>query len=688
MWWQVLRLALLLSLQRKSCASSLFPGDPPPRPPIPPPRPPHPVRYFDHPLIYPSRTLHPYPAGGSASLDFYDGLEDAGETWEEDESWWDGVEEVILTNSFSDGFSYDDLFYDDLYDINYTCTDSMECEEFASLPPPPDFILTLPPPPVPPFLQGAIGRLQEEGRKRKKLEPQEEDLKEEELEWDFDQCSLCDWATGGNNTLSLLPPAPESGVGGGMIGILVGVALISAVVGAVVMVILLRCRKFKILPSGRDACPMLLRGTWTKGSATSATAGAPAGMTTRVGAGSVKTTGEEAPAATAGGGTTHTGWSMKLWRRGSSQERPLRPASSQGSENSYTEEPYVNADAQSAVYAELNSTTASTPGSASGGVSYRPYSLNTYSEIPDPLRPLSLAGGLRAYINDSTYENAGYVLSEAGLEQPESSVGSTSTPSSAYYSDVSSSDNHNNKKKKKKKKNEERNNLNLQRSLMPSNISSSVAMMNHHNLLAGPDRHNIPAPREPPPAHALGQALHPPLHNHELFPLALELLPQHLALDNRGVEAVLPPLQPNMNVIHTANQVQTLPNVKNVNESRAAVNASQTLGGTVSSTSSSGGVPSSGVTAGVTSGAPGVTAGVASGAPGVTSGAPGVTAGVTDAVQGEALNNNPEDEDEESLHRPLPPLPSRQQQGPQRRGVYVGQSKQDQPLPPVPSEYV
>lgn len=432
---------------------------------------------------------------------------------------------------------------------------------------------------------------------------------------------------------------------------------------------------------------MLLRGTWTKGSATSAPAGAPAGLATRVGAGAVKAAGEEAPAATAGVGTTHTGWSMKLWRRGSSQERPLRPASSQGSENSYTEEPYVNADAQSAVYAELNSTSASTPGSASGGVSYRPYSLNTYSEIPDPLRPLSLAGGLRAYINDSTYENAGYVLSEAGLEQPESSVGSTSTPSSAYYSDVSSSDNHNNKKKKKKKKNEERNNLNLQRSLMPSNISSSVAMMNHHNLLAGPDRQNLSAPREP--AHALGQAIHPPLHNHELFPLALELLPQHLALDNRGVEAVLPPLQPNMNVIHTANQVQTLPNIKNVNESRAAINAPQTLGGTISSTSSSVGVPPTGVA----SGAPGVTAGVPSGAPGVSSGvsgggAPGVTAGVPDGNPVEALNNNPEDEDEESSHRPLPPLPSRQQQGPQRRGVYVGQSKQDQPLPPVPSEYV
>ncbi|XP_042238733.1 uncharacterized protein LOC121877187 [Homarus americanus] len=487
-----------------------------------------------------------------------------------------------------------------------------------------------------------------------------------------------------------------------MIGCWWGVALISAVVGAAVMVVLLRCRKFKILPSGRDTCPMLLRGTWTKGSATSATGGGTGGTATRVSAGGGATkTGEEAPAA-ATGGTTHTGWSMKLWRRGSSQERPLRPASSQGSENSYTEEPYVNADAQSAVYAELNSTTASTPGSASGGVSYRPYSLNTYSEIPDPLRPLTLAGGLRAYISESTYENAGYVLSEAGLEQPESSVGSTSTPSSAYYSDVSSSDTHNNKKKKKKRKNEERNNLNLQRSLMPSNISSSVTMMNHHNIMAGPDRHNNPpaATHLREAGHTLSQGHHhPPLHNHELFPLALELLPQHLALDNRGVETVLPPLQPNMNVIHTANQVQTLPNIKNANEARAAINATQTLGGTVSSTPSPGGVPP-GVTTGVIAPTPGVPTGVTSGVSGVTSGTPGVPIGVSSGVPGvtasgvpiEVMNNNLEEEEEgeeDASHRPLPPLPSRQLQGPQRRGVYVGQSnKQDQPLPPVPSEYV
>ena len=124
------------------------------------------------------------------------------------------------------------------------------------------------------------------------------------------------------------------------------------------------------------------------------------------------------------------GW--KLWRRGSSQERPLRPSSSlQGSENSYSEEPCVSDD-PSALYAELNS-------SSSMGVAY---SLSTYSEIPE-------GGALRSGL--STYENAGYVLSEAGspLGRHDSSAGSTSTPSSAYYSDVSL---HADLSKKKKKR--------------------------------------------------------------------------------------------------------------------------------------------------------------------------------------------------------------------------------------------
>ncbi|XP_076054118.1 uncharacterized protein LOC143032842 isoform X2 [Oratosquilla oratoria] len=405
---------------------------------------------------------------------------------------------------------------------------------------------------------------------------------------------------------------------------------------------------------------MLLRGTWTKGTSSStersSTPRCPSGAPVEGVVGKPGENEAAGPAVPGSGTTTNTGWSMKLWRRGSSQERPLRPSSSQGSENSYTEEPYVNADAQSAVYAELNSVT-----SSQGVSDYRSCSLNTYSEIPDPLSPVGVVtntGGVRSYVPEATYENAGYVLSEGGVEHPESSVGSTSTPSSAYYSDVSTTETENNKKKKKKKKNDERNNINLQRSLMPSNISSNVAMINNH--ISGPERLNKTSIRgvpNPQPPHR---------HNHELLPLALELLPQHLNLDNRGAGAgvmvggggggvvrggVLPPLQPNLNNIRTANQIQTLPKNKPSESIHTSSNPLQ-------------------------EGSDGETLSCASPSSAVIS-------------PSSFINNNVPLESQDVSQRPLPPLPSRQCHGPQRRGAYVsGTSKVDENLPPIPSEYV
>lgn len=261
-WWRG-GAGLSLLLLAPAFGSSLFPGDPPPRPPNAPPQPPQPppyhVLYYDH-SYPPSRPLHPQTGSGggggsggrsNAFLDFHDGLEDVGESWEDDEAWWEGVEEVVLTNSFTDGFfAYEEQLYeDDLYDINYTCTDSMPCDDFAYLPPPPDSILTLPPPPVPPFLTGAIGRLQEEGRKKReeeKSESQEEreagggeegDGDEEDggRKWVNDECSLCDWATGGNNTLNLLPPSPGECGREGVCGEVGGWVCVWGVLGGVLL---------------------------------------------------------------------------------------------------------------------------------------------------------------------------------------------------------------------------------------------------------------------------------------------------------------------------------------------------------------------------------------------------------------------------------------------------------------------
>lgn len=140
------------------------------------------------------------------------------------------------------------------------------------------------------------------------------------------------------------------------------------------------------------------------------------------------------------------GWPMRIWRRSSSQA-PLQRHSSTGSENSY-----VSVDG---VYAELNLAVGSKGlQSFPQGVSLSPS--NTYSEISDPVRPSELNICSRQCPQEGTYENAGYVLSETPSEPNESSAGSTSTPSSAYYSDVSTSEVQSSKKKKKKRKVEDR----------------------------------------------------------------------------------------------------------------------------------------------------------------------------------------------------------------------------------------
>ena len=318
-----------------------------------------------------------------------------------------------------------------------------------------------------------------------------------------------------------------------------------------------------------DTCPVLMRGTWTKGhSAGEDRAEVRTSTTERK---------QEAPVS-----TTHTGWAMKIWRRGSSQERPLQPSSSIGSENSYSEEPYINADAQSSVYAELSSVSGSTLQDA-----YRSFSMNTYSEIPDPAHAISLTSNARVLNSEGTYENAGYVLSEpaessAASTCTPSSIGSASTPSSAYYSDVSTNEAQSNKKKKKKRKNEDRNNINIQRSTIPSNISSTVPVINSHIMglsggrlgvgIAGPNTLGIGINNTQFGVNPPGINNTKFIPDRELIPLALQLLPRHLSLERNSVEGVsLSPLQCNEKNMNHANELKTLPSSKVINNLRNCV---------------------------------------------------------------------------------------------------------------------
>ncbi|XP_018006484.2 uncharacterized protein LOC108664418 [Hyalella azteca] len=181
---------------------------------------------------------------------------------------------------------------------------------------------------------------------------------------------------------------------------------------------------------------------------------------------------------------------MKLWRRHVTQDQTLRTVSAYSSENSYTEEPYMNPDSQSDVYAEL------------GG-----HGLNTYSEIPDPGRPMHE----QLVLSDYGYGNSAYALYEGNSEPAESS----STPSSAYYSDVSS-DARVNKKKRKKKRSIGRD---------PSEeIQEAAALRQNVRIAAG--SHSNPI--------SVGHLADIP-HQADAYPLSVRALPRSYSLERQVI---------------------------------------------------------------------------------------------------------------------------------------------------------
>ena len=102
-----------------------------------------------------------------------------------------------------------------------------------------------------------------------------------------------------------------------------------------------------------------------------------------------------------------TGWRIRLWRKMTSSNRS---PSQMLDDYRCREEPYValpgDGDAISAVYAELNSVTGSIPRPGLDSMSaYPPYHLNTYSEIHEP-RVLSLAPPPYAHSASSTVHHA------------------------------------------------------------------------------------------------------------------------------------------------------------------------------------------------------------------------------------------------------------------------------------------
>ncbi|XP_018024121.1 uncharacterized protein LOC108679890 [Hyalella azteca] len=245
-----------------------------------------------------------------------------------------------------------------LNDEDDQCWEDICSEGFSPPPRPPDFFL--PPPPLPPFLPGLV-RLAAETQQRG---PDDSGP----------GCGLCHWAIYGNSSSTLLDQQNQWEVGIG--GLLAGVAVGSALTGAVLAVVLIRCRRARML------------SLKCKASGTSEAGGSWAKPGERHEPGSDKSL-----TATSSSGLA---WPMKFWRRNSAQEQPLRPASTYSSENSYSEEPYMNPEGQSSLYSEL----------ALG--------LSTYSNITDPSLP---ERDNRTALKNG-YENAGYLRSEGLHEFP------------------------------------------------------------------------------------------------------------------------------------------------------------------------------------------------------------------------------------------------------------------------------
>lgn len=120
-----------------------------------------------------------------------------GEGWEEEDGWWDGVEEIDLTQP-SQYNGNTQLYLVPLAPVEQELTDQslvIDCggEAFCDIemfPPPPK--LAMPPPPLPPFMPGLVNMI-----RRQSLEvfigvpPQS-------------HCSLCQWAYQGNSSLTTL----------------------------------------------------------------------------------------------------------------------------------------------------------------------------------------------------------------------------------------------------------------------------------------------------------------------------------------------------------------------------------------------------------------------------------------------------------------------------------------------------
>ncbi|RXG53025.1 hypothetical protein Avbf_07281 [Armadillidium vulgare] len=212
-----------------------------------------------------------------------------------------------------------------------------------------------------------------------------------------------------------------------MIWVLLGVAILSATVGAFLTGIFFKCRRRNVISICSKSSPSDNANPQESGSDTNTQLNSKLGILR-----------------------------FSFRKMGiCSKKSSLDPYRSESIQNTYSESPYINTDSSSTMYAEISTPLNGICGSSS--LNGQPCSSDAYSEVPDPFNKAPNSSNCSKLSNQGIYCNSNYVTSEGSSEQNESSGGSTSTPSSAYYSDVSTSlEVHVNKRKKKKRKFEDK----------------------------------------------------------------------------------------------------------------------------------------------------------------------------------------------------------------------------------------
>ncbi|KAK2706160.1 uncharacterized protein LOC136030094 [Artemia franciscana] len=406
------------------------------------------------------------------------------EQYVEDDNWWNDADVI-------------DLVEENGWEEPMACDSFEFCEAFPSF---------VPPPPAPPFMSELV----QEGLKLDNVDDEE-------------RCIMCDWINS-NFTGSLLSNTeiPQQRA---WISMLIIVALASAMIGAILMIFLLRCRRLKVIPTAGNSAMLSVgynSGSNKDGPSQNSTINSHSIPALAHSCGTLNVP-HICTLQQSNFNSKRSRWSLKWWKK-------VPKNSLEDRANPYAS---VN-DQASAVYAELNSASSSLNNRDD---LYHGYLSNMYSEIVDiPLHAvhhghqLPITASFRHMIRENAYENAVNQPSEQCL----SSGCPSSTSSSAYYSDLSNPE----------QCSRTCSNPRLQR--FPSRSCSTCCRPTRAHVQSVFSIPHCHTPHCVPPVscnlHTISRAS---IRGRDLMPVALEVIPDNVAVDPQLLQNLAPNLTRN-----------------------------------------------------------------------------------------------------------------------------------------------